>query len=113
MPDHRHRPTQSRNGTRQAWIARLERFANGALTVAAFCRREGLSVPSFYYWKRQLAGDLASPSADTARLLPVRLAPGPMPLDLLLPSGAILRLTPGCDLDFVRTVVATLGEPTC
>ena len=40
-----------------AWRARLERYAASkarGVTVAAFCRREGVSVPAYYYWKKRL-----------------------------------------------------------
>lgn len=104
---------RSRDLTRDTWAARLVRFADSALTVAAFCDREQVSVPAFYYWKRRL--DAADPTAstDAVPLLPVRLTAGPTPIELLLPGGAVLRLSPGCDLDFVRDVLATLGALPC
>jgi hypothetical protein len=80
--------------------------------VAAFCRREGVSVPSFYYWKRQLDGDRAA-ADDAPRLLPVCLTASPTPVELVLPGGLVLRLAPGCDLAFVRTLVQTLGGSAC
>jgi transposase len=102
----------ARDLTRTTWMARLTRFADSALTVAAFCDRERVSVPSFYYWKRQLAD--APPAASNApRLLPVHLTAGPTPVELLLPGGAVLRLSPGCDLDFVRALLATLEAIPC
>jgi hypothetical protein len=104
----------AREVTRQAWMAPLARFADSGLTVATFCDREGVSVPSFYYWKRQ-RGDDDGPaaSAGAPALLPVRLSAAPTPVELLLPGGAVLRLSPGCDLDFVRTLRAALEGPPC
>lgn len=55
---------------RQVWSQRLRRFEQGHWTVAAFCQREGVSVPSFYHWKKMLgnaAEDHASPSAQEPR----------------------------------------------
>ena len=37
-----------------AWRERLSRFRRGNLTVAEFCRREGVSNPSFYQWRKRL-----------------------------------------------------------
>lgn len=56
---------------RQVWSQRLQRFEQGHATVAAFCRREGVSVPSFYHWKKILAssGCPASPAAHEPREL--------------------------------------------
>ena len=36
------------------WTSRLERFAESQQTVGEFCRREGVSEPSFYLWKKKL-----------------------------------------------------------
>ncbi len=54
-----------------AWRARLERYlaskARG-VTVAAFCRREGVSVPAYYYWKKRLGVQIdGANSAGAAR----------------------------------------------
>jgi len=37
-----------------AWRKRLAEFRRGKLTVAEFCRREGVSNPSFYQWRKRL-----------------------------------------------------------
>ena len=102
----------SRDTARQTWRDRFERFGDSPHTVAAFCRREGVSVPSFYYWKRQLDGDGAS-TDDSPRLLPVCLTASPTPVELVLTNGLVVRLAPGCDLAFVCTLVQTLGRSEC
>jgi transposase len=110
------RPPRSRAATRQAWVERLARFAQAGLSPAQFCAHEGVSLPSFYAWKRRLTAEEQSGTAaeqpPTPRLLPVRLQPA-VPLELVLPGGAVLRLLPGCDLDFVRALLSTLGETPC
>ena len=45
-------------------------------------------------------------------MLPVLLAPVTA-LELVLPGGAVLRIPPGCDLAFVRALVAALGDQPC
>lgn len=45
----------------ELWRRRLERFEDSDFTVAEFCRVEGVSIPSFYQWRRRLA------SSRTAR----------------------------------------------
>jgi hypothetical protein len=106
---------------REQWRQRLLRFERAALSVPAFCAREGVSAPSFYSWRRRLrrlhpaaeAGpDRTTPTA--ARLLPVHLLPAATaPVELVLPSGALLRLSPGCDLAFVRSLIDSLGGAPC
>lgn len=123
MSDATAAPTQdtptprSRDSVRHAWAQRLQRFAHAGLTPAQFCAQEGVSLPSFYSWKRRLA---APPQSQTpaeastqARLLPITLAAPNAAVELVLPNGAVLRIPPGCDLALVRALLATLGERPC
>ena len=113
-------PPHSRAGARQLWAERLARFSDSGLRPAEFCAAEGVSLPSFYSWKRRLNAESRSPAAgqngDTQpgpRLLPVRLAAAAGAVELVLPSGAVLRIPPGSDLAFVRSLVAALGDGSC
>jgi transposase-like protein len=45
---------------RRVWSEHLRRFSQSGLTVAAFCQREGVSVPSFYQWRRKLGEERGS-----------------------------------------------------
>jgi len=105
------RPRRSREATRLLWSERLSRFAAADLSVAAFCAAEGVSVNSFFYWKRQLADPSAPPDADPL-FLPVRIAPAAA-VEIVLPNGAMLRITPGCDLAFVRSLIDALDGAPC
>jgi hypothetical protein len=113
------RPTPSRAATRELWLDRLARFPSSGLTVAQFCAIEAVSLPSFYFWKRRLAAEAqADAPSDQAgdrrpRLLPIRLQPASPAVELVLTTGAVLRLPPGCDLTWIRSLVAALGEPSC
>ena len=104
-------PTPSRADLRLAWQQRLERFASSGLTVAAFCRGEQLSLQSFYYWKRRLVPASPSPTQGP-RLLPVHLLAA-APVEIVLATGTVLRVSPGCDLAFVRALLDALGRPSC
>jgi hypothetical protein len=114
------RTARSRAAPRELWLDRLARFPSSGLTVAQFCALEAVSVPSFYLWKRRLAAPPLNPtaahdqaSAPGARLLPGRLPVAAAAVELVLTSGAVLRLSPGCDLAWVRSLVTALGEPAC
>ena len=110
------RRADSRAATRELWLDRLARFPESGLTVAQFCAIEAVSVPTFYSWKRRLAAESSPPqhaTEATLPLLPVRLQPAGSAVELLLTTGAVLRLTPGCDLAWVRSLVAVLGGSSC
>jgi|GEM_PF-6820322 len=47
---------------RQLWQERFARFDTSGLTVAQFCRQEGVSPPSFYQWKKKLAASESTPN---------------------------------------------------
>ncbi len=114
-----HRTARSRAATRELWLDRLARFPASGLTAAQFCAIEAVSLPSFYFWKRRLAAEKQAatspqPSADRGpRLLPVKLQPAAPAVELVLTTGAVLRLPPGCDLTWVRSLLAALGESSC
>jgi transposase len=111
-------PVRGRAATRAVWAERLQRFADSGLRPAPFCANEGVSLPSFYTWKRRLrqeAGPAAEPlfgEAGAPRLLPVQLSPAAA-VELVLPGGAVLRLLPGCDLALVKALAQTLGDTPC
>ena len=114
------RSARSRAATRQAWVERIARFPSCGLSPAQFCAAEGVSLPSFYSWKRRPAAAALGPATEPAtaqdhgpRLLPVRLQPPGAALELVLPGGAVLRIPPGCDLALVRSLVQALGGASC
>ncbi len=69
------------------WQERLLRFASTDLTVADFCRSEGVSTPSFYRW-RKIASSTSSPSP---RFVPLTLDTVQV-ATLMLPGGASIDL---------------------
>jgi hypothetical protein len=87
------RPVRTRAASRQIWVERLQRFADSAVTVVAFCQSEGISSHAFYYCKHKLPLNDSAPAplAEQPRLLPVRLLDA-APIELVLPNGCSLRL---------------------
>lgn len=45
------------NAELSVWRKRISRHGESGLTIAAFCRRESVSVASFHYWKRKLGAN--------------------------------------------------------
>jgi hypothetical protein len=52
---------QARDEQRQFWQLALEAQGESGLSVAAFCRREGLSEAAYYYWRRKIEAVVGSP----------------------------------------------------
>jgi hypothetical protein len=108
-------------------LERLARFADGELTIAEFCQREGMSTASFYLWRRRLrdaqsAAETSGTAAHSAapRFLPVVLSGGspmagsfaPAALELELPNQVRLRMARDVEARFVGELlvhVAGLG----
>ena len=83
---------------RELWQARMERYRRSDLTVVDFCRREHVSTPSFYQWKKKLGNNapvLGQPLRPTKpKFVPVVVThplPQAMPT-LRLPGGASVDL---------------------
>lgn len=98
---------------RQLWHQRLQRFRHSGLSVADFCVREGVSVASFYAWKRRLHD--AAPAGTKPGFVPVRVVPSAnhASVELVLPSGFVLRLNSDTDLTWLRQLLDLLREPSC
>ena len=124
---------QGRVWKREFWRGKItEQEANG-LSAREFCRREGLSVHSFYGWRRALsasdddgsASDLGGefrPLVGEEVFAPVMVSGGSVGgvdgeggagcdrgVEVLLPGGIVVRVRPGFDSDTLARVVAALA----
>lgn len=94
------------------WRDRLERFTHSTLSVAEFCRREKVSVASFYQWRKKLAvtapdgQDTASPTKPT--FLPVQVTAS-RGLQVAFPNGATLTL-PVDDHALIRLSIEAIAQ---
>jgi transposase-like protein len=112
-------------GRHVMWRQRLERFAGWTGTVAEFCRREGVTQPTFYQWRKRLrlAGEPATGGA--AKGLPGAGAadeakPGRAPfvelslaaraaVEIELPNGTVVRI-PADREGALRVAIRAAGE---
>jgi transposase-like protein len=116
MPSSSPRPGRRPDpSTHRRWQQRLDRFQTSGLTVADFCEREGISPASFYAWRRRYEAGQAPAAANAPRLVPVRLVtpPASAPVELLLPSGVVVRLSPDTDPAWLRQLLPLLGVGPC
>lgn len=93
------------------WKRRMARFRELRQSVAEFCRKEGVSAPSFYQWRKRLArrsGQGKGNAAEaTARFTPVRLVRS-VGVAVRLPGGT--RLHVPTDAETLRLVIDTLAR---
>ena len=94
--------------SRAQWQALLGRSARSGLSVAEFCRHEGVSTASFYTWRKRLraAGAVPTTAAPAGAVAFVDLGPlgvggeagaaagfgAGWEIELDLGAGAVLRL---------------------
>ncbi len=82
----------------QEWVDRLARFQVCGLTAAKFCLAEGVSLPSFYQWKRKLAARAHPPEGTrgTSAFTAIELKPAaPARTTIRLPQGIAIEFS--CD----------------
>jgi hypothetical protein len=106
----------------QQWRRRFRQWRRSGLTGRDFCAAHGLSEPSFYAWRREIARrDQETPpataaAAPTAVFQELTLAPPaalPPAIEVVLAHGRLLRIGPGFDADVLRRVLGVLEGPAC
>jgi hypothetical protein len=82
------------------------------LSVVEFCRREQVSAPSFYQWRRKLSDASANApsqwSPSRANFVPIEVATT-TGLEIRCPNGAELTL-PVSDPDLVRLAIQAIAQ---
>ena len=85
------------------WAERLARQQRGKLSIAEFCRRERISAPSFYSWRRRLKKD------ERALFIPLELSQADKPstcgVQIELPGGTLVTLPAGASAELLTTAI--------
>ena len=85
----------------------VERWEGSGLSMAEFCRREGIAYSQFMSWRRRRSPS-AEPVGGFAELV---LAPGgglPVEaalLEIVLPGGVVVRVFPRANVALLRAAV--------
>jgi transposase-like protein len=123
------RQPTSREERREWWRRQISRQQSANLSVAEFCRQLGISVTTFYYWKRRVeeapgtAPGLASaehpsqhPTAPAgtavANFVPVSiLDPGAgTQLEIELTNACVVRLRGVVDPPLLQAAITAAGQ---
>jgi len=106
---------------RTQWRQRVDRWQASGLSVRAFCRREGLTEPTFHFWKRELR---ARDETTAASPRPAANSPGASPkfvpltvlpaatvaVEVRCPSGHVVCLS-SCEVSALASLFAALTPP--
>jgi transposase-like protein len=107
MPQHGRSPERER-----FWREAVAGHKTSGLSVRAFCIERGLSEPSFYAWRRELAQRGQATKSPAATFVPVQVVAESM-IEVALPGGVVVRAPSATDAMAVARLVAALGSPSC
>lgn len=88
------------------WRSLIQQQRSCKLSVAAFCRRAGVSQPSFYAWRRKLQGEVAFAEVKVSREM--RSETGE--IELRLPDRRCVVVRPGFDRRTLLELLQALEE---
>jgi transposase len=106
-------------GREQFWREQLRQQQVSGQGVRAYCEGAGLSVPSFYWWRREVrVRDARRGGSRRPQFVPVQITPKPpmgtaVGVEVVLAGGRSIRVGPGFDADHLRAVVAALEAVPC
>ena len=99
---------------REKWVEVVEEYERSGLTQTAFAQQRAVALSTLQSWLRRKRQQQAP---ERMRLLPVQVAAaGPpvrardVPLEVMLPSGVRLAVTPGTDVGYVARLVQVLSS---
>ena len=111
------------------WRRMLRLWLRSGQTGRDFCATHGLSEPSFYAWRREIAQrdqqerqatkPAPCPPSSARAPLPtfvkvtVAAEAVPAPLEIGVAHGRRVRVHPGFDADLLRQLLRVLEEPSC
>ena len=126
------KPERRDRAKERYWRRLLRQWKRSGQTGRDFCATHGLSEPSFYAWRREIAlrdqeprsatspATLRPPTRSSAHAaLPtfvkvtVAAEDAPVPLELVLAHGRRVHIHRGFDAALLRQVLRVLEEPAC
>lgn len=124
-------------GKERFWREMVQRWQRSGVTIRDFCDAHGLSEPSFYGWRREIAkrdeqaserparrkssGRAESANGSSRRdqyanglpaFVPLQVMPAEPAsvLEVVVGAGHVVRVAPGFDAPTLRSLLAVLAE---
>jgi len=85
------RSMQRSRAKEQSWRGHLKRQSASGLSIRAYCAGHGLSEPSFYAWRAELARRDAQ-RRKRPTFLPVTVGAGISAVEFQVPGGFVIRV---------------------
>ena len=104
------------------WREVVTRWQSSGLSMAAFCRQEGLPDKQFFWWKRQIdKRDGKVVTARKVKFVPVRIKDkaarpvvgGDGLIELVSPGGFVIRVSAGFDKATLLSLLELVGQRKC
>ena len=95
---------------RRQWSSHVEQWQSSGVSQKEYCRRKGLKLSSFYYWKKRLKQN-ASPMALVQ--VPVKLAGCSQGLVLIVGDCYKVEIGDNFQPSTLTRLVKTLGQLSC
>lgn len=91
-----------------AWKARLLAQKQSGLTVVSWCKSEGITTSTFYYWHKRLSAPVEQPTQLIALPTPASHSGMPTPLELHTPGGYTIRVSHQAQIDLLERLLRVL-----
>lgn len=92
----------------EQWAERIAAQQRSGVSVKQFCKEQGLTEYSFYAWRKRLQQSGPVRFALVERRLRSEEPASEAALELVLPTGERLRISPRVDAATLRTVLDVL-----
>jgi hypothetical protein len=98
----------------QSWRERIAAWEKSGQSARAFCAHHQLQEACLYSWRRTLRERARErPAAkESPSFVPLRVIPDAV-VEVVLPSGLVVRVPAGADAAAVVALVAALRTATC
>jgi transposase-like protein len=96
------------------WRKLVAGQARGGVSIRQWCDRHGVSEPSFYFWRRELARRKEQRQELSSQIVPVDVTPpmagGRWGLEIELPGQIVVRVGPECNLNLLQQALTVLRD---
>jgi len=91
------------------WQPHIRAWEESGVSQAEYCRRQGLNIKIFGYWKRKLCSKTHDLSFVPVTIKPSQVSKSDTLLRLIIRGDSCIEISDGFNQDTLRRVLDTLG----